>query len=74
MSHIRGTGYGASHDWRGDTPQDNSKRTFYVCQDCGANFVHCYDDQPDIFAAMRAASVGECPDPTAERLAEGNAA
>jgi hypothetical protein len=56
-SHIRGEGFGSSHDWRGDTPQDNSKRTFYKCAGCGATFCHHYDAEPNIFAAMRLAGV-----------------
>lgn len=60
-SHIRGDGYGSSHDWRGDTPQDNSKRTFYTCS-CGAAFCHYYDAEPDIFAAIEQSGMPDsCP-------------
>lgn len=52
MTHILGIGYGCCHDWRGDTPQDNSKRTFYTCLRCGESFCHHYDREPDIHSAM----------------------
>lgn len=61
MSDIVGDGFGAAHDWRANTPQDNSKRTFYVCAVCGAQFVHHYDATPNVFAAIAQAGVAnEC--------------
>lgn len=61
VSDIQGEGFGSSHEWRGDTPQDNSKRTFYVCASCGASFCHQYNRQPEIFAAIEEAGVpNEC--------------
>lgn len=62
MSAINGDGYGSSHDWRGVTPQDNSKRTIYDCAACGSSFTHFYDETPDIFRAIeRAGVVDVCP-------------
>lgn len=56
-SDIRGEGFGSSHEWRGETPQDNSKRTFYRCASCGASFCHYYDETPNVFAAMQAGAI-----------------
>jgi hypothetical protein len=53
VSDIIGNRYGSSHNWVAETPQDNSKRTLYNCQDCNRFFCHCYDRQPDIFIAMK---------------------
>jgi hypothetical protein len=52
MSQIIGNGWGSSHNWVGETPQDNSKRTFYECKDCKRFWCHYYDEQPNIFTAM----------------------
>ena len=57
MSHIVGSGWGSDHEWkRGYTGGD--KGTPYQCE-CGASFVHWYDETPDIFEAMKLAGVPE---------------
>lgn len=65
-SQVNGAGdgyFGDAHPWHGETPQDNSKRTFWRCGACSAGFVHLYDEQPSIFAAMASAEIptGPCP-------------
>lgn len=59
MSDITGNGWGASHDWKGHTPQDNSKRTIYECAACEERFVHHYDETPNIFTAMHNRGVSD---------------
>lgn len=62
MSAIYGQGYGSNHDWIDNTPQDNSKRTFYSCKSCRARFTHMYDEIPDIFLAIELNGVpDQCP-------------
>lgn len=58
MSDISGNGYGSAHDWM-RLYTEPSKVTFYVCNDCGENFAHAYDEIPNIFQAMRETGVKE---------------
>lgn len=54
LTDIIGNGYGSNHNWKlTETPQDNSKRSFYECNDCGRFWCHYYDKQPDIYIAMQ---------------------
>jgi len=63
MSDITGTGHGNAHDWEncGTAPY---KVTYYSCRKCGAKFEHRYDEEPEIFEAMKKSGVGAecCPD------------
>jgi hypothetical protein len=55
-SDIFGEGYGSSHSWRrGHTSP--YKSTEYICVDCGALFLHDYDETPNIFEAINEAEI-----------------
>lgn len=56
MSDIFGDGYGSDHDWK-RLYTDPAKITFYVCNKCGENFAHAYDEIPGIFRAMKETGV-----------------
>jgi hypothetical protein len=61
MSAINGAGWGSDHNWvyLHTHADDYSKGTSYRCGVCGARFMHYYDVEPDIFAAMQRAGVSD---------------
>jgi hypothetical protein len=60
MSDILGNGYASSHDWKYLGSRS------YICDACGAFFVHAYNQTPDIFEALRAASLDSSMNPFPE--------
>jgi hypothetical protein len=65
MSDIKGNGYASSHDWKYLSSND-SHCSSYICDACGAFFVHAYNQTPDIFEALRAASLDSSMNPFPE--------
>lgn len=66
MSDIQGEGYGSDHTWKKGctiTIDVNLYKTLklkqYHCIKCNHFFDHFYDEEPDIFEAMKSVNVPE---------------